>query len=60
VAALCAPFYAFLISEQQIFLVMLAMSAIVIMRHHSNIKRLITGDEPLSNLGRTKPHGGKA
>lgn len=45
-AAASAPLTAFLLGDQQLFLMLLAFAMLVIWRHHENIRRLFAGTEP--------------
>src|SRR5690606_36822338 len=45
VAALGAPFFAYLMAPQQVLWVALALSALTIVRHLPNIRRLLEGKE---------------
>ena len=45
-AAASAPLTAFLLGDQQLFLMLLAFALLVIWRHHENIRRLLAGTEP--------------
>lgn len=45
-AAASAPLTAFVLGDQQLFLMLLAFALLVIWRHRENIQRLIVGTEP--------------
>lgn len=45
-AAASAPLTAFVLGDQQLFLMLLAFAMLVIWRHHENIRRLFAGTEP--------------
>ena len=45
-AAASAPLTAFMLGDQQMFLMLLAFALLVIWRHHENIRRLFAGTEP--------------
>jgi glycerol-3-phosphate acyltransferase PlsY len=45
-AAASAPLTAFLLGDQQTFLMLMAFAMLVIWRHHENIRRLYAGTEP--------------
>lgn len=52
-ASAAAPAYAYWLSTPQLFEVTLAISALVIVRHHANINRILKGTEP--KIGQKKP-----
>lgn len=51
-AAASAPLTAFVLGDQQLFLMLLAFALLVIWRHRENIQRLMAGTEP--RVGRSK------
>jgi glycerol-3-phosphate acyltransferase PlsY len=50
VAGLCAPLFGFLIGNSSDFLLLLALGAMLVLRHRSNIRRLIHGEESIARL----------
>jgi glycerol-3-phosphate acyltransferase PlsY len=51
VALVAAPFYALYLADVQRFQLGVLLAVLVVLRHHANIRRLVTGREP--KIGRT-------
>jgi acyl phosphate:glycerol-3-phosphate acyltransferase len=45
-AAVLAPVYAALLGQPQLVLLTILLAALIVLRHHENIRRLVAGTEP--------------
>src|SRR5260221_4100274 len=51
IAVCAAPFYALLLADRQRFQVGLLLAVLIVLRHHTNIRRLVAGQEPKIGRG---------
>jgi glycerol-3-phosphate acyltransferase PlsY len=51
IAVGAAPFYALVLADRQRFQIGLLLAVLIILRHHTNIRRLVTGQEPKIGRG---------
>ncbi|MBI3515523.1 MAG: glycerol-3-phosphate 1-O-acyltransferase PlsY [Proteobacteria bacterium] len=51
IAICAAPFYALQLADRQRFQLGLLLAVLIVLRHHTNIRRLVTGQEPKIGRG---------